>query len=162
MRDFRKKILTPDALARKLAAERRRGRKVVFTNGCFDILHEGHVTYLQRARNLGDALIVALDTDAAVRAQKGPERPINTLKRRQAVMAALESVDYVTYFGGSNPLPLIKKLRPGVVAKGGDWDIDRIIGAREVIAWGGEAYSLPFVAGRSTTNIVKKIKAGKG
>ena len=159
MRDFRKKILSPAVLARRLAAERRRGRKAVFTNGCFDILHEGHVSYLQRARTLGDLLVVALDTDAAVRVQKGPERPINTLKRRQAVIAAPESVDYVTFFSGSNPLPLIKKLRPGVVAKGGDWDIDRIIGAREVIAWGGEAYSLPFVAGRSTTSIVKKIRA---
>ncbi len=160
-RNFNKKILSPAKLEQVLKAHARKGLKSVFTNGCFDILHEGHVTYLFEARKKGDLLIVALDTDAAVRIQKGPTRPVNPLKSRQRVIAALECVDYVTYFGGGTPLPLIKRFKPNVITKGGDWAIDKILGAKEVIAWGGTAYSLPFVKGKSTTKIVQKIRGGK-
>jgi rfaE bifunctional protein nucleotidyltransferase chain/domain len=158
MRDLFRKIISANQLATKIKSLNKGGLKVVFTNGCFDLLHEGHVAYLQRARNLGDVLVVALDTDAAVRAQKGSGRPINPLRSRQRVIAALESVDFVTSFGGSNPLPLINKLRPHVLAKGGDWKIQQIIGAKETLERGGKVYSLPFVKGKSTTNIVKQIR----
>ncbi|MBI2607062.1 MAG: D-glycero-beta-D-manno-heptose 1-phosphate adenylyltransferase [Deltaproteobacteria bacterium] len=158
VRPLNSKILAPSraaSLCRRIAA---RGRRVVFTNGCFDILHPGHVTYLERARACGDFLIVALDTDAAVRALKGKGRPINPLRSRQQVVAALESVDAVTSFGGGDPVPLIKKLQPAILVKGGDWKVARILGSREVASWGGKAYSLPFVAGKSTTRIIRKIR----
>jgi D-beta-D-heptose 7-phosphate kinase/D-beta-D-heptose 1-phosphate adenosyltransferase len=151
-------MLTParaKALCRKLSRSRRR---VVFTNGCFDIVHPGHVSYLEAARAKGDFLVVALDTDAAVRFQKGPDRPINNLKHRMRVIAGLESVDAVTWFDGSNPVPLIEQLRPSVLVKGGDWKIPQILGAKEVLGWGGRVFSLKFVAGKSTTNIVRKIR----
>lgn len=155
---LRKKILSPAkaaALSKKLA---RSGKKVVFTNGCFDILHPGHVTYLERAREKGDFLVVALDTDAAVRKLKGPERPINPLESRMQVMAALESVGAVTWFEGGNPIPVIKKIKPRVLVKGGDWKVESILGSKEVFGWGGKVYSLKYIEGKSTTNIIKKIR----
>lgn len=155
-RQASKKILSPAALARKLPTLRRR-KKVVFTNGCFDLLHPGHTTYLEKARGLGDLLIVALNTDASVSKLKGPSRPINSLADRMQVIAALESVDFVTWFDSDTPLELILSLRPDWVTKGGDWKIDQIVGAREARAWGGRGKSLPFVADKSTTEIVKRI-----
>ena len=161
-RKLESKIYSADKAKAQCAQAARQGKRVVFTNGCFDILHEGHVTYLQQARAKGDFLVVAMDTDAAVRALKGNDRPINALKCRQKVMAALECVDLVTSFGGGNPLPLIKKLKPKVLVKGGDWKVHQIIGSKEVLAWGGKVFSLPYVQGRSTTGIVKKIRATQG
>lgn len=158
MRSFRSKICSAQEAEVRCKKALRQGRTVVFTNGCFDILHEGHVTYLEKARAKGDFLVVAMDTDAAVRAMKGSDRPINTLKSRQKVMAALECVDLVTSFGGGNPLPLILKLKPSVLVKGGDWKVHQIIGSQEVLARGGKVFSLPYVAGKSTTNIVKQIR----
>lgn len=160
LRSLQSKIMSPAKAAAAIKRAQRARKKVVFTNGCFDIVHPGHVTYLELARKKGDFLVVALDTDAAVRWQKGPERPINPLESRLQVIAALESVDAVTWFDKSDPRPTIKKLRPDVLCKGGDWKIPQILGSQEVLSWGGRVFSLKFVAGKSTTNIVNRIKKG--
>lgn len=151
-----RKILSRAKLARVIAREHRAGRKIVFTNGCFDLLHRGHVEYLERARRLGDLLIVALNTDASVRKIKGPTRPVNPLQDRARVMAALACVDYVTAFGEPTPLQCILKLKPKYIVKGGDWKPAQIVGAREARNWGGRAKSLPYLKGRSTTAILKR------
>jgi rfaE bifunctional protein nucleotidyltransferase chain/domain len=134
------------------------GKKIVFTNGCFDILHRGHVTYLNEARKLGDALIVGLNADASVKRLKGPQRPINNELDRMFVMQNLRCVDAVEIFEEDTPLELIKLIRPKVLVKGGDWKIDQIVGGREVISWGGEVLSLNFVDGYSTTSVINKIQ----
>jgi len=134
------------------------GKRIVFTNGCFDILHRGHVTYLAEARKLGDLLIVGLNSDASVKRLKGPERPINNEADRQYVLSQLKSVDFVEIFTDDTPLELIKKINPKVLVKGGDWKIDQIVGGKEVIASGGDVFSLNFVDGYSTTNIIHKIQ----
>lgn len=159
-RDPLQKIKTPEALKRALARARGPRKKIVFTNGVFDILHRGHVTYLQHARKLGATLVVALNEDASVRRLKGPERPMNALADRLLVMASLECVDYVTFFGEETdtPLELIRMLRPDVLVKGGDWKVKDIVGSDDVIGWGGAAKSLPFVDGYSTTKLVELIR----
>jgi rfaE bifunctional protein nucleotidyltransferase chain/domain len=145
-----------------LVAERRAlgeaGKRVVFTNGCFDLLHPGHVRYLARARALGDALVVALNSDRAVRELKGPSRPILREAERAEVMAALESVTFVTVFDDVSPRETIVAVRPDVLVKGGDWGVDEIIGREEVEAAGGRVLSLPFVDGCSTSDIVNRIR----
>jgi rfaE bifunctional protein nucleotidyltransferase chain/domain len=134
-------------------------RPLVFTNGCFDILHRGHVTYLAQARALGAALVVGVNTDESVRRQdKAPDRPINTLADRMAVLAALESVSLVLPFDEDTPLQLILGLRPDVLVKGGDWSPESIVGAPEVLAWGGQVHSIPFIHQRSTTALIEKIR----
>ena len=134
----------------------------MFTNGVFDLLHRGHVTYLARARALGAALLVALNTDASARRLgKGAERPLNALEDRMAVLAALESVDAVTWFDDDTPEALIAACRPDVLAKGGDWPVGRIAGAPGVIARGGRVVSIPFEHERSTTAMVERIRKGK-
>lgn len=135
----------------------RRPPRVVFTNGCFDILHVGHVRYLQDARALGDLLVVGVNTDASVRALKGAERPINEESERAEVLASLGCVDYVVLFGEETPLDLIEALQPQVLVKGGDWSVDKIVGSKSVLARGGEVKSLPFHPGRSTTGLIQKI-----
>lgn len=155
---FEKKILSPQKAAALSAKLNKAGKKVVFTNGCFDILHPGHVHYLESARNKGDFLVVALDTDEAVRKLKGADRPINPLESRMQVMAALESVGAVTWFENADPVPIIKKIRPRILVKGGDWKINQILGSTEVLSWGGKVFSLKYIEGKSTTNIIKKIK----
>jgi D-beta-D-heptose 7-phosphate kinase/D-beta-D-heptose 1-phosphate adenosyltransferase len=144
-----------------LRAERERlreaGKKVVFTNGCFDLLHPGHVRYLQQARALGDALIVALNSDRSVRELKGDKRPILTEEERAEVMAALACVDYVTIFDEPTPREIIAALLPDLLVKGGDWGVDSIIGREEVEAAGGQVLSLPFVDGCSTTDVIGRI-----
>lgn len=130
----------------------------VFTNGCFDLLHKGHVTYLEKARALGQILIVALNSDDSVRRIKGPERPLNTLADRMEVLAALECVDYVTWFEEDTPLELILKLHPKILVKGGDWKAAQIVGSSEVLSWGGWVKSLPYVEGRSTTRLIEKAR----
>lgn len=133
---------------------------LVFTNGCFDILHRGHVTYLQQAADLGAALIVALNSDASVkRLDKGTERPINPLEDRMAVIASLSAVSAVCWFDEDTPLELIKQCRPQILVKGGDWPIQEIVGCKQVQAWGGSCHSIPFKFERSTTRLVNKIKA---
>jgi len=136
-----------------------RNKRVVFTNGCFDLLHCGHVTYLECARKQGDVLVVALNSDASVKRLKGPERPINTLADRLEVIAALESVDYVTWFEENDPVHLIRLLRPRVLVKGGDWRPENILGSAEVLSWGGKVKSLPFVEGKSTTLMIQKSRS---
>ena len=135
------------------------GKKIVFTNGCFDILHRGHVTYLNEAKKLGDILVIGLNSDNSVRKLKGPERPINNELDRGYVLSQLRSVDFVEVFDEPTPLSLINKVKPQVLVKGGDWKIDQIVGAKEVIANGGEVFSLNFVDGYSTTSVIHKIQA---
>lgn len=134
------------------------GKKIVFTNGCFDILHRGHVTYLTEAKKLGDLLVIGLNADASVKRLKGPERPINNEDDRRYVMSQLKAVDFVEIFEEDTPLNLILKVKPKVLVKGGDWKIDQIVGAKEVLADGGDVFSLNFVDGYSTTSIIHKIQ----
>jgi rfaE bifunctional protein nucleotidyltransferase chain/domain len=134
-------------------------KKIVFTNGCFDILHRGHVAYLCEARKLGDLLVIGLNSDASVKRLKGPERPINSENDRQYVMSQLKPVDFVEIFTEDTPLNLILKIKPQVLVKGGDWKIDQIVGGKEVIQSGGEVFSLNFIDGYSTTSIIHKIQA---
>ncbi|HWQ33440.1 MAG TPA: D-glycero-beta-D-manno-heptose 1-phosphate adenylyltransferase [Blastocatellia bacterium] len=150
-------ILSLDELQQERQRLRRAGQSVVFTNGCFDLMHPGHVSYLQQARALGDALIVALNSDRAVRELKGPTRPILNEHERAAVMAALGCVDYVTIFDDVSPREIIAALLPDVLVKGGDWGVDQIIGREEVEAAGGRVLNLPFVAGCSTSEIIDRI-----
>jgi len=136
-------------------------RPLVFTNGVFDILHRGHVTYLAQARAQGASLVVALNSDAsAKRLGKGADRPINTLADRMAVIAALEPVSLVTWFDEDTPLTLILSCKPDVLVKGGDWKPDAIVGASNVKSWGGTVHSIPFEHERSTTAIVERIRKG--
>lgn len=151
------KILDREALIKERNRLRREGLSLVFTNGCFDLLHPGHVRYLKQARALGDALAVALNSDASVRALKGPNRPILNQQERAEIMAALESVDYVVVFDDQTPRALIAALVPDVLVKGGDWEIEQIVGRDEVEAAGGKVLSLPYVEGSSTTDIIGRI-----
>jgi rfaE bifunctional protein nucleotidyltransferase chain/domain len=149
-------MCAPQALAARLAGL---ARPLVFTNGVFDILHRGHVTYLAQARALGGSLLVALNSDASVkRLGKGEERPINTLEDRMAVIAALAAVDLVTWFEDDTPLALILAAKPEVLVKGGDWKAADIVGAAEVKAWGGSVHSIPFDFERSTTATLTRIR----
>lgn len=153
---FEAKCCPPEALAENLT---RLNRPLVFTNGCFDILHRGHVTYLAQARALGAAMVVALNTDTSVkRLGKGEDRPINTLQDRMAVMASLECVSLVTWFDEDTPLARILECRPDILVKGGDWPVDKIVGYQEIMAWGGQVHSVPFIHQRSTTSLVEKIR----
>ena len=159
----RSKVRTPQRLATELRRLQRAGKRVVFTNGCFDLIHPGHVRYLRAAKRLGDVLVVALNTDASVRRLKGPQRPLMRLKDRSEIVAALEMVDYVTAFGAATPYELIRRLRPDVLVKGGDWTADRIVGADLVRARGGRVRSSRFVPGYSTTRLAARIgRASKG
>ena len=137
---------------------RREGKRVVFTNGCFDLLHPGHVRYLAEARALGDALIVALNSDRSVRLLKGEGRPILKAEERAEVVAALQSVDFVVVFDEDTPLDLIARLLPDVLVKGGDWPVDQIVGREEVETAGGKAVSLPYVEGSSTSEIIDRLR----
>jgi rfaE bifunctional protein nucleotidyltransferase chain/domain len=152
------KILSRDRAAQVRVRLRDEGRRLVFTNGCFDLLHVGHVRYLKEARALGDALIVALNSDRAVRELKGAGRPVMNESERAEVLAALAAVSYVTVFDELSPCSLIAKLLPDVLAKGGDYAIDEIHGREEVEAAGGRVVALPFVEGASTTDIIERIK----
>lgn len=130
---------------------------VVFTNGCFDLLHPGHVDYLQRARALGSCLVVGLNSDASVRRIKGPLRPINNEQSRALVLAGLESVDFIILFDEDTPLRLITDITPDVLVKGGDWPLEQIVGRDVVLAHGGRVLSIPVLAGYSTTRIIERI-----
>jgi D-beta-D-heptose 7-phosphate kinase/D-beta-D-heptose 1-phosphate adenosyltransferase len=157
----RDKILSREELLRRRAAAAAEGRRVVFTNGCFDLLHPGHVRYLEEARALGDVLVVAVNADASARRLgKGAGRPYNDERTRAEVVAALAAVDYVTVFGEDTPLALITALRPDVLVKGGDWPVEDIVGADAVRAAGGVVRSLPSAKGFATTALIAKIKQG--
>jgi len=136
---------------------RARGRRIVFTNGCFDIVHHGHTRYLEAAKACGDVLVVGVNSDASVRRIKGPRRPLVCQKDRAAVIAALASVDYVVIFNEDTPLKTIQRLKPDVLAKGSDWSKGAIVGSDVVCASGGSVVRLPLLEGRSTTNLIKKI-----
>lgn len=156
--NFEHKICSPEQLLRKLSDPDFK-RPLVFTNGCFDILHRGHVTYLAQARSKGEAMVLALNTDASVRRLgKGNDRPINTLENRAAVVAALESVDWVTWFDEDTPASLIELIKPEVLVKGGDWAVENIVGSAETLARGGQVYSIPFLHQTSTTQTLAKIR----
>ena len=152
-----KKILERTTLKEKIDALRKKGKKIAFTNGCFDILHVGHVRYLQEARKTADILILALNSDSSVRAIKGEKRPLVPEMERAEVLAALECIDFITIFSELTPLELICYLKPDVLIKGGDWPEDQVVGRNEIRKWGGHVTLIPEVAGKSTTNIVDKI-----
>lgn len=153
---FESKIVPPEELSGRARSQI---RPLVFTNGVFDVLHRGHVTYLAESRALGASLIVALNSDLSVkRLGKGADRPVNPLEDRLAVVAALESVNLVTWFEDDTPLSLILMCRPDVLVKGGDWPVDQIVGAREVLGWGGTVQSIPFQFERSTTALLSRIR----
>jgi len=153
------KVCDLPQLQQKIASWRKNKQKIVFTNGCFDLLHAGHVTYLEAARKRGDRLILGLNTDRSVSALKGPTRPVVSENDRARVIAALESVDAVILFDEDTPLALINALKPDVIAKGSDYTADQVVGGREVESWGGEVALIDLVAGRSTSNIIKKMNS---
>ena len=159
--DIESKIQTPEQLAVTLAQWRAAGQKIVFTNGCFDLLHYGHLHYLAQARDLADRLVVGLNSAASVRRLKGPSRPINDELTRTHLLAALEVVDAVVVFEEDTPLNLIRLVEPEVLVKGGDWQPEQIVGSADVLVRGGQVRSLPFVTGYSTTNIEQKIRNGE-
>jgi D-beta-D-heptose 7-phosphate kinase/D-beta-D-heptose 1-phosphate adenosyltransferase len=146
---------------RHIALARRAGEKIVFTNGCFDILHAGHISYLEKAKSLGQRLVVGLNSDSSIRRLKGPSRPINELAHRATLLTALKAVDWVIPFGAEGddtPIDLINALKPDVLVKGGDYSLETIIGAKETLARGGEVKIIEFVDGCSTTKTIEKIR----
>ena len=154
---FESKICDAAALASRVA---RLPRPLVFTNGCFDVLHRGHVTYLAQARALGASLILGVNSDASVRRLgKGDDRPINTEQDRMAVLAALEAISLVVLFDEDTPLNLILSCKPDILVKGGDWKPENIVGSTAVLGWGGSVHSIPFLHERSTTALLKKIRS---
>jgi D-beta-D-heptose 7-phosphate kinase/D-beta-D-heptose 1-phosphate adenosyltransferase len=157
-RTARSKVLTRAKAGALAAAARRRGERVVFTNGCFDLLHVGHVRSLEQARGLGDRLVVGLNSDASIRRLKGPGRPVVRERQRAEVLAALECVDWVVLFGQSTPLSLIRVVRPDVLAKGGDWRIEEIVGREDVESWGGRVERLRLVPGARTTLLIERAR----
>ena len=157
---FESKIKTLGSLVKIIRGLKKKGRRIVFTNGCFDILHFGHVKYLQDSKAKGDILVVGLNSDSSVKRLKGAKRPIVSQKHRAAVLAALEPVDYVVIFSEDTPELLIRALLPDVLVKGGDWKIQDIIGSEVVMRNGGKVFSIKFVDGFSTTALIKKIAHG--
>lgn len=153
------KIKKSSDLSKLLSRLRSKGKQIVFTNGCFDILHAGHVDYLSRAKRLGDILVVGLNSDSSVQKIKGKRRPINKERNRAKVLASLYFVDYVTIFSEPTPEGLIKKLKPDVLVKGGDWKIEDIVGSNFVRGYGGKVKRIPYIKGYSTTSLVEKINS---
>jgi len=153
------RVFPLDKLIDEMQPRRAAGERVVFTNGCYDLLHPGHVDLLERCRALGDLLVVAINSDAGVRCLKGPTRPLIPQEERAELLAGLEAVDYVTFFDEPTPRETITRLLPDILVKGGDWGLDAIVGRAEVEAAGGRVYSLPLLPGYSTTGIVKQIKS---
>jgi rfaE bifunctional protein nucleotidyltransferase chain/domain len=157
---MRSKIMTVEKLGPLLAEHRRQKQAIVFTNGCFDLMHIGHTRYLQAARDLGNLLVVGVNSDDSVRAlQKGPDRPIVPEAQRAEVLAALTAVDYVVVFQEPDPALLIGALQPDILVKGGDWPLDRIVGRDQVEARGGRVLTIPLVPGVSTTALIQRIRS---
>lgn len=152
------KIISRTALKKILDDLKEKGKRIVFTNGCFDILHYGHVKYLEDARRQGDVLVVGLNSDKSVKKIKGQNRPIVNQNDRSRILAALESVDFVVIFDGETPSEIIKYLLPNILVKGGDWDKKEIVGSDVLNKTGGKVIVIPFVEGKSTSNIIDKIK----
>jgi len=151
------KVIDRKLLKDKLDALRSKGKKIAFTNGCFDILHVGHVRYLKEAKRTADILVLALNSDDSVRTIKGEKRPLVCEAERAELLCALECIDFVTIFSEPTPLQLICYLKPDVLIKGGDWPEDKVVGRDEIREWGGHVTIIPEVAGKSTTNIVDKV-----
>jgi len=151
-----------DSLAKEVRSLQSSGKKIVFTNGCFDILHSGHIDLLRHARGLGDALVVAINTDESVRRIKGPNRPIVPESERAEMLDNLEMVSFVCLFDEDTPLEAILHIRPDVLVKGADWGIDGIVGRTEVEGWGGEVVALPLVEGQSTTGVIGRVVSRYG
>jgi D-beta-D-heptose 7-phosphate kinase/D-beta-D-heptose 1-phosphate adenosyltransferase len=154
------KVVSEEELQEQVAAIRRAGRRIVFTNGCFDLIHPGHIRSLERARSLGDALVVAVNSDRSVREMKGPDRPVVPEAERCEVLAALAAVDWVVVFDDPTPRRLIASLLPDVLVKGGDWGPDAIVGREEVEAAGGRVVRVPVEPGYSTSEILRRIREG--
>lgn len=152
------KILTKKKLSATVRRLKALGKRVAFTNGTFDILHLGHVTYLQKARACADVLIVGVNTDRSVKTYKDPTRPVNPQQDRIKVLTALACVDYAILFNEPTPLKLIQAIKPDVLVKGADWSVKDIVGAREVLSWGGNVKRIPLVKGRSSTRVIKILK----
>ncbi len=155
------KIVPGDEIRALCNSLRLQEKKIVFTNGCFDLLHAGHVLYLESAKNLGEVLIVGLNSDASVQRLKGPDRPVNPQEERGIVLAALEAVDYVVVFDADTPYDLIAAVQPNVLVKGGDWAVSEIVGADLVLGYGGEVRSLSFQEGLSTSKMISRIRKGE-
>jgi rfaE bifunctional protein nucleotidyltransferase chain/domain len=160
MQDYRQKVKDLQAIKKVIHRLKGKERRIVFTNGCFDILHPGHTRYLWAARQLGDYLVVAVNSDRSVKAVKGEGRPIMPAEERSELLAALSFVDGVVIFDEDNPLKIIQAILPDVLVKGGDWPVNKIIGADVVKGAGGEVKRIPFVSGYSTTGIIGKIREG--
>ncbi len=153
----KKIVLNKEKLKKLLNYQKGKGRKVVFTNGCFDLLHLGHIDYLRKAKKLGDILIVALNSDKSVRKIKGKNRPLTSEKDRLEIISSLEMVDKVTLFDETTPLELIRLLRPHIIVKGADWKLKDIVGGNFVKGYGGSVRQISFLKGYSTTNLIRKI-----
>jgi rfaE bifunctional protein nucleotidyltransferase chain/domain len=151
------KIVNLKELKKILTVKRKEKKKVAFTNGCFDILHYGHVKYLTQAKKMADILVVGVNTDSSVKKIKGKKRPINPLKHRMEVLAGLEAIDYLISFKETTPYRLIKEIKPDVLIKGGDWKPNEIVGKDIVEAYRGKVITLPYIKGVSTTNLIRKI-----
>jgi rfaE bifunctional protein nucleotidyltransferase chain/domain len=152
------KTYTLEALQHEILRQRLRGAKIAFTNGCFDILHRGHIDTLTKAASFGDILIVGVNSDASTKRLKGPERPVNNEADRSYLLASLEVVDATIVFQEDTPLELIKALKPDILIKGGDYTLDKIVGAQEVLDWGGAVQIVPYEQGYSTTGLIQKIQ----
>jgi rfaE bifunctional protein nucleotidyltransferase chain/domain len=156
---MRTKILSRDALVQELDKVRASSRRVVFTNGCFDLIHVGHLSYLSEARAIGDCLVVAINTDRSVHSIKGPDRPVLPENERAEILAAVEMVDFVTFFDEPTPQEIIEEVQPDILVKGDDWPIDGIVGREVVWARGGQVVNIPIVPGISTSEIITRILA---
>lgn len=159
---YAEKLKTLEELASITQGLRRQGKQLVFTNGCFDLLHRGHVRYLDRAKTLGDVLIVAINSDASVRALKGPGRPVMSDEERAELVTALAAVDYVLVFEELDPEKVIRVLEPDVLVKGGDWPADQVVGRQIVESRGGRVCTLPYVEGASSSQLLRRIRGGNG
>jgi len=157
MKSLDKKICNWDELSKNIQIYQSKGKKIVFTNGCFDLIHTGHTRYLQEARLAGDFLVVALNSDQSVSQLKGPKRPIIPLIERMEIMAGFSFVDFVTSFEELDPARIIESLKPDILIKGGDWPVEKIIGRDFVESNGGQVYTIPEIPGRSTSEIINKI-----
>ena len=157
-RGLKTKLKPLEIIKNEIKALQQQGKKLVFTNGCFDILHAGHVDIFQQARNLGDALVVAVNSDISIKKIKGEKRPVVPQEQRMQVLAALEAIDYVVIFDEENPFKIIKEIQPDILVKGGDWPVETIVGREIVEKKGGKVLSIPLMEGISTTNIIEEVK----
>ncbi|MEK6647343.1 MAG: D-glycero-beta-D-manno-heptose 1-phosphate adenylyltransferase [Candidatus Firestonebacteria bacterium] len=151
------KLKLLDKLKKIIGFERQKGKKVVFTNGCFDLLHIGHIRYLKAAKKLADILIVAINSDSSIKKIKGELRPVYPEKERAEILSAFSFVDYIVIFAESDPIKVVSELKPDVLIKGGDWSIDKVLGKDIVESYGGKVMTIPMIKGYSTTNLIKKI-----